>query len=68
MIPDGSHRVYSDVVHSWWWLIIAPVALVIGLVVVLLSVMRASDIRTADEQAVIAPFYDPPTPLPSTPA
>jgi len=67
MIPDGSHRVYSAVVHSWWWFIIAPVALVIGLVVVLLSVTRASDIRTADEQSVIAPFYDPPAPLPSTP-
>lgn len=67
MIPDRSNRVYSAVVHRWWWLVIAPIALLVGLTILLVGVVQVGDVRTEQQQAAIAPFYEPPSPLPTTP-
>ncbi|MBM3669309.1 MAG: lipase [Actinobacteria bacterium] len=67
MIPDGHLRHYSARVRAWWWLVIAPVGLIAGLVFLLVGANITTEIRSGNEQSALAPFYEPPSPLPPTP-
>lgn len=67
MIPDGSPSHYSAVVRAWWWLIIAPLAVILSVVFLLVAVDVTSTVRTSQEQAGLAAFYEPPAQLPTTP-
>jgi pimeloyl-ACP methyl ester carboxylesterase len=67
MIPDCPHRHYSARVRAWWWLVIAPVALIAILVFLFLGITISDDVRTNQAQSTLASFYEPPTPLPGVP-
>lgn len=67
MIPDGPCQHYSARVRAWWWLVIAPVALIAGLVFLFVGATVTTEIRTTHEQTALAPFYEPPSPLPAAP-